>query len=90
MGCRCFWDSDTDNYASETFVNVSAELDSVCILRSASLTCCFHCDPTGYGSGRDIRGCNSVWRVHVLDAHMRDHMIALPAGVHAEATFAVV
>lgn len=23
MGCRCFWDSDTDNYASETFTNVS-------------------------------------------------------------------
>lgn len=21
MGCRCFWDSDTDNYASETFTN---------------------------------------------------------------------
>mmetsp|Transcript_80549 Transcript_80549/g.195261 ORF Transcript_80549/g.195261 Transcript_80549/m.195261 type:complete len:128 (+) Transcript_80549:70-453(+) len=21
MGCRCFWDNDTDNYASETFVN---------------------------------------------------------------------
>lgn len=23
MGCRCFWDSNTDNYASETFVNDS-------------------------------------------------------------------
>lgn len=22
MGCRCFWDSETDNIASETFVNV--------------------------------------------------------------------
>ncbi len=24
MGTRCFWDADTDNYASETFVNVRA------------------------------------------------------------------
>lgn len=23
LGCRCFWDEDTDNYASETFVNSS-------------------------------------------------------------------
>ena len=23
MACRCFWDSDTDNYAQETFLNVS-------------------------------------------------------------------
>ena len=23
MGCQCFWDSNTDNYASETFVNDS-------------------------------------------------------------------
>lgn len=24
MGSRCFWDSETDNVASETFVNVRA------------------------------------------------------------------
>ena len=23
MGCRCFWDSDTDNYAQDIFMNVS-------------------------------------------------------------------
>ena len=23
MGCRCFWDSDTDNYAEETYRNDS-------------------------------------------------------------------
>eukprot|EP00727_Mastigamoeba_balamuthi_P004029 m51a1_g13623 hypothetical protein (124) ;mRNA; r:1013-1721 len=23
MACRCFWDSDTDGYASETFINDS-------------------------------------------------------------------
>ena len=23
MDCRCFWDSDTDNYARDTFMNVS-------------------------------------------------------------------
>eukprot|EP00163_Fabomonas_tropica_P031482 TRINITY_DN7506_c0_g1_i1.p1 TRINITY_DN7506_c0_g1~~TRINITY_DN7506_c0_g1_i1.p1 ORF type:complete len:126 (+),score=14.00 TRINITY_DN7506_c0_g1_i1:245-622(+) len=23
MGCRCFWDSDTDNYAQEVFLNDS-------------------------------------------------------------------
>jgi hypothetical protein len=22
MGCRCFWDADTDSYVSDTFVNV--------------------------------------------------------------------
>ena len=22
MGCRCFWDSDTDNYAQDIFMNV--------------------------------------------------------------------
>ena len=22
MGCRCFWDQNTDNYAEETFTNV--------------------------------------------------------------------
>lgn len=26
MGCRCFWDSETDCYASETFSNVRTEL----------------------------------------------------------------
>lgn len=25
MACRCFWDSDTDNYASEIYSNVSSE-----------------------------------------------------------------
>jgi hypothetical protein len=24
-GCRCFWDSDVDRHASETFMNVSCE-----------------------------------------------------------------
>ena len=23
MACRCFWDSDSDNYATDTFTNVS-------------------------------------------------------------------
>jgi len=23
LGCRCFWDMDTDNYAEETFINTS-------------------------------------------------------------------
>ena len=23
MSCRCFWDSDTDNYAQDVFTNVS-------------------------------------------------------------------
>ena len=23
MGCRCLWDQNTDNFASDTFVNVS-------------------------------------------------------------------
>ncbi|EDV28410.1 uncharacterized protein TRIADDRAFT_18983, partial [Trichoplax adhaerens] len=23
MGCRCFWDSDTDNYAQDIFINES-------------------------------------------------------------------
>ena len=23
MGCRCFWDSDTDNYAQDVLLNVS-------------------------------------------------------------------
>ena len=22
MACRCFWDSDTDNYAQDVFINV--------------------------------------------------------------------
>ena len=25
MGCRCFWDSDTDNYAQDLFMNVSTQ-----------------------------------------------------------------
>ena len=25
MGCRTFWDTDTDAYASDTFINVSDE-----------------------------------------------------------------
>lgn len=29
MGSRCFWDSETDNVASETFVNVRAPLRTV-------------------------------------------------------------
>lgn len=29
MGSRCFWDSETDNVASETFVNVRAPLHTV-------------------------------------------------------------
>ena len=24
MGCRCFWDADTDNYAEDTYRNVRA------------------------------------------------------------------
>ena len=24
MSCRCFWDSDTDNYAQDVFMNVSS------------------------------------------------------------------
>lgn len=24
MGCRCFWDSDTDNCAQDVFMNVSS------------------------------------------------------------------
>ena len=26
MGCRCFWDSDTDNYAQDVFLNVSTSI----------------------------------------------------------------
>ncbi len=26
MGCRCFWDADTDNYAEDTYRNVRAPL----------------------------------------------------------------
>lgn len=26
MGCRCFWDSDTDNYAQDIFMNVSTKI----------------------------------------------------------------
>ena len=32
MGCRCFWDSDTDNYAQDIFMNVST-----CILINISM-----------------------------------------------------
>ena len=26
MGCRCFWDSDTDNYAQDIFMNVGVTI----------------------------------------------------------------
>jgi len=26
MGCRCFWDSDTDSYAQDIFMNVSVAM----------------------------------------------------------------
>lgn len=26
MACRCFWDSDTDNYAQDVFMNVRSQL----------------------------------------------------------------
>ena len=29
MGCRCFWDSDTDNYAQDIFMNVSFYENSI-------------------------------------------------------------
>lgn len=29
MGCRCYWDSDTDNYAQDIFMNVSWELKPI-------------------------------------------------------------
>jgi hypothetical protein len=36
MGCRCFWDADTDNYAEESYRNVSGALDTrrVCPTRT--------------------------------------------------------
>ncbi|TPX72978.1 hypothetical protein SpCBS45565_g00089 [Spizellomyces sp. 'palustris'] len=32
MGCRCFWDADTDNVAQDTFINVSELLVFICYM----------------------------------------------------------
>jgi len=31
MGCRCFWDSDTDNYAQDVFMNVRSNDSNSCL-----------------------------------------------------------
>jgi tctex1 domain-containing protein 2 len=38
MGCRCFWDSDTDALATETFTNVSSFSNYMCCLELCTVS----------------------------------------------------
>lgn len=40
MGCRCFWDADTDNYAEDTYRNVSLTLGAFSFCATPSTQLC--------------------------------------------------
>ena len=48
MGCRCYWDSDTDNYAQDIFMNVRFPVD-VTVSDFSSLQDTLFCVAAAYG-----------------------------------------